>query len=191
MRRHIIYLPGLGDDKPFQRLLVSWWWMLGVKVHYHHTGWSDKNETFEDKLQRLLDQIDALTTSGRTVSLIGTSAGASMALNAYSVRKEHIRRVVLVCGKIQHIETVSDDYYRQNPAFRGSLELLGSSLRRLTKVDTAKMLIVQPEYDDVVAREDMIIPGVSVMPISTSGHAKSIAAALTIYAPRLVQFLKP
>jgi pimeloyl-ACP methyl ester carboxylesterase len=190
MKHHIIYLPGLGDDKPFQRLLVGWWRALGVRVQYHYIGWSDPDEPFNAKLQRVLDSIDNLARPDHRVSLIGTSAGASMALNAYNVRRDKIHRVVLVCGKIQHVETVSEDYYRTNPPLRASLERLGGSVESLTANDKAKMLILQPKYDNVVAVEDMLIPGVAVLPMRTSGHAKSIAAAMTIYSPKITQFLK-
>ncbi len=190
MKYHIIYLPGLGDDKPFQPVLFSWWPLLGVRAHFERIGWSDGTESFKAKLQRVLDRIDVLARPGCAVSLIGASAGASMAVHAYSVRQDSIRRVILICGKIQNIETVSEGYYHENPAFRGSLERLPVVLKDLSSRDKAKMLIVQPRFDNVVNRADMLIPGVEVLPIPTSGHAKSIAAAMTIYSRRLVRFIK-
>jgi hypothetical protein len=76
-QHHIIYVPGILDDiYRVQSSLVATWRIYGVVGHCHAMPWLG-DETFEPKLQRLLDAIDELSAQGHHISLVGASAGAS------------------------------------------------------------------------------------------------------------------
>jgi pimeloyl-ACP methyl ester carboxylesterase len=190
MKHHIIYLPGLSDHKPGQAWLLQAWRLQGITPHFHYLGWHDQDETFESKLMKVVERIDQIAANNVKVSLVGTSAGASMALHAYLARREKIHRLIFLCGKLQHIETVSEDYYQKNPSFRAALGKLPGAIAQLKAVDKAMMLTVRPRRDPVVSVKDMLLPGVKSITLPTSGHGLSIVAAVTIYSPRLIQFLK-
>src|ERR1019366_397352 len=115
--QHVIYIPGLGDNKAQgQKLVVKWWFIYGVSGRCHQMKWSD-GEPFEPKLKRLIAEIDELNSKGYAVSLIGSSAGASAALNAFAERKNVLGGVAIICGKVQNIDTVRPEYFKRNPAF--------------------------------------------------------------------------
>src|SRR5580700_11504718 len=88
-QHHIIYIPGLGDSNTVrgQRFLVSLWRNYGIHGHCYQMVWADK-EPFQPKFDRLLSLIDELHAQGQVVSLIGSSAGASVALHAFAARKQ-------------------------------------------------------------------------------------------------------
>lgn len=187
----VIYLPGLGDENDYGRLprLLKAWKIYGLNVHYHHLGWADK-EPFQPKLQRILDKIDSLTSDGGRVALIGTSAGASAALSAFSERSDKVSSVVCICGKIQNPKTVSEDRYAINPAFKDSLYQLPNSLEKLSKKDRSNILSIHPLYDSIVPVPDTMIEGAKAKTIPTVGHTFSIGFALIFGSIGISNFIK-
>lgn len=190
---HIIFIPGLGDTSRMmgrsEADLFMLWRVYGVKTHYFPISWEDE-EAFESKLDRLVKVIDDYAKPGNLVSLVGASAGAGAAINAYSRRKEVIHKVVCVCGKLQNPQTVSQLRFKQSPAFKDSLELLSASYEKLNEKDLAKILSLRPLTDMVVPLRDTIIPGAKNEIMFSFGHAVSIIYALSIGSFRIVRYIK-
>jgi pimeloyl-ACP methyl ester carboxylesterase len=187
---YIVYLPGLGDDTfgPAQTKLLKLWKVYKLNAHYHYIGWAD-GEAFAPKLERILAAIDK-HAKGQTVSLVGTSAGASAALNAYAARKDVIHSVVCICGKLRNPQTIVPARFKQNPAFQDSLTLLPSSLATLTSADRKKILSIRPLKDNMVPPADTFIEGARTALVPTAGHGLSILYALTIGSRRVASFIK-
>lgn len=148
-------------------------------------------EAFGPKFQRLLKEINNYAGQGHTVSLVGASAGASAVLNAYVAAPDKINGVVLICPKINGPETVSKKTYRQNPAFKESLELLQINLPKLTAHDKAtKILSYISPADGSIPYAGSVIPGVPEKRLPAVRHGYAIVYALTLGAPGLIRFLK-
>ena len=189
-KHHIIYVPGIGDWRPLgQDKGIGWWRVFGVVGHYHPVGWNG-TETFEDKLKKLLAEIDVYLDAGDNVSLMGFSAGASVVLNAFAKRKDGISSVVCVSGKINRPNTTSLHYFQQNPAFKESLLLLQHNLETFTGTDKAKILTLNPILDPIVPLADSVISGVKRWRTLAFGHMMSIAVTLTLYAPFIAGHIK-
>ncbi len=187
----IIYITGLGDRKPsLQRWAIKLWKIFGnVSPELFQNNWGDKRP-FKEKRNRLLARIDELVAQGHRVSLVGTSAGASMALTAFALRKKDISGVVCVCGKINRPDTVSRAYYAANPAFEESMSQLNDRLRELSTDDKRKILSIHPLYDQTVPVTDTYIKGVKSRRIPTVFHVPSIALCLTVFSFVIIKFLK-
>lgn len=178
----VIYLPGLGDQRPWgQQFITKFWRLAGLKVHYLPIGWAG-GEAWPAKLERIIKQIDELGDADG-VSLVGVSAGASAALNAYAARSAKIGRVVFICGKLTHPETVNPSYYRENPAFEQSLAAVQSVIAQLIPADKAKMLSLAPLYDGTVPVADTKIAGVAHRRLLVVGHIPAIFLAIGFYWP--------
>lgn len=191
MAHHVIYIPGLGDHRArMQRLAPKYWQIFGIQGHCYLMGWNDKQEVFAPKLGRLLDLIDTLAKADNTVSLVGASAGASVALIAYAARPETVAGVVCICGKINHPETVSQWRFRENPTFQESLAHLQQLLPTISPNQRSRILCLHPFHDGVVPVADTVIPGATERLIPMVGHAVSIGCALMFSAPRMMRFLK-
>ncbi len=186
---YVIYITGLGDQRPlYQPQLINHWKKLGLTPHYFAVGWAD-GETFAPKLDRICKLVDELYQKG-SVSLVGISAGAGAALNAYMERRDKICGVVFICGKLIGYDNVNPNYFSQNPAFSESLRLTQQNLTKLSDEDKAKMLSVHPLFDEVVPVPATKIPGVRNRLLLSALHVPSIFLALTIYKRISLNFLK-
>ena len=191
MQHHVIYVPGLGDHKTQgQRFVPRFWEIFGVKKgHYIPMHWNDKRP-FVPKLQRLLDKVDELSADGSHVSLVGTSAGASVVLVALAQRPNKVTGVVCICGKVNHPETVGHDRYAENPAFEESMSMLQEALPEIRAKYANRILSIHPLYDGTVPVRDTIIPGAREKTVWFVGHAVSIFMMLVFGSGMILRFLK-
>ncbi len=186
----IIYITGLGDKNVWlQKITIRWWQIFGIKTQLFQVKWSN-TEPYPEKLERLLALINSYNTQKYKISLVGTSAGASLAIAAFSKRKDVISGVVCICGKLRNPQTVQAHYYKQNPAFRGAMSRLESSLKTLDNEEKGRILSIHPLYDQTVVVSDTRIDGANHKTIPSFYHVPSIALALTIFSPIIVFFLK-
>ena len=189
-RHHVIYVPGILDDKlKVQSSLVRLWRFRGVRGHCHEIPWAG-DEAFEPKLQRLLDRIDYYKAQGHLVSLIGASAGASGVLNAYVERRDSIAGLIYICAKVNAPETVSAKTYARNPAFKTSMLSLQKNLKKLTLADKAKMHSYYSPADGVVPYEATVIRGVPEVVLPSLHHGRAILYSLSLGARGLLAPLK-
>lgn len=189
MKRYVIYIPGLGDTRVgAQRLAVRTWRLWGMRGHLFQMKWAD-GEAFAPKLERLLAVIDDLASRG-TVSLVAASAGATAAMNALAVKREVIKGVVCIAGKINHPEAISQSYTKHNPAFSESALLVPTALAQLSAADRARITSIRAMFDPVVPARDSIVEGARNRVTWTTGHALTIAVQITLGAPFFLRFLK-
>ncbi len=186
---HIFYIPGINDPHPVEKqLLLGIWIFYGFKVHYTPMNWSD-TRAFDVKLQDLLQQIDIQIEKGNLVSLIGSSAGASAAINAYAQRTSSIQKVICICGKLRNPQTI-ENTFRIHPSFKESLMVLPHNLKKLNQSDRLKILSVHPLTDTIVPVKDTCIEGAYEDNLPVNGHALGIIYAITLGSRKLAKFLK-
>lgn len=190
MTHNIVYVPGFGDEGSAntQIRLLKRWNKFGVEPHFIPIFWAD-DQSFKTKLELVVESIDKLAEQG-PVSLIGVSAGASLALAAYSVRKDKISKVVFICAKLQNPGGVNESFFVSNPAFRESVFSTPENIANLSDADKAKMLTIHAFIDTVVPVSNGKIAGVQDRTIPAIGHVFSIFLALTLYAKNISKFIK-
>jgi pimeloyl-ACP methyl ester carboxylesterase len=193
MAHHVIYLPGVSDHTNGQTQVkaLEKWRKYGIEPHFIQINWYD-NETFANKLSRVVQVIDKLSLSGQTVSLMGASAGASMALNVYATykHKDKISCMVLVCGKINNPQTLGINYKSKNPALLESVTSSAKAARNLAAADKAKIITINPIFDGTVAVADSRIEGVENKTLISFLHPASIYLSLTLYKKISINFIK-
>jgi pimeloyl-ACP methyl ester carboxylesterase len=172
MARHVIYIPGIGDHHAYgQNVAIQLWRLFGLKPHYMPLGWN-KTEGFSIKQKRLLDLVEKLHSDNDSVSLVGVSAGASAALNAYA-RSAVISRVICICGKINNPETISNQTFVANPDFGESMYSLAASLALLDK-KTNHIMSIHPWRDQIVPIPDTLIKNAQEKTLPGWSHATGI-----------------
>jgi len=189
MAQHVIYVPGLGDHHPYgQDKAIRLWRFFGLQPHYFPLGWADV-DGFEVKKKRLADLVDQLQGQGHTVSLVGVSAGAGAVLNLYAERPD-IHAVVLICGKVNHPETVGSQVYKHNPDFKESMYLLQSNLPKLNAAQRKRILSIHPRIDHSVPPADTRIEGAHEKTLPGIGHRSGIFSGVIFGSASIGRFIK-
>ncbi|KKR65079.1 MAG: hypothetical protein UU06_C0029G0001 [Parcubacteria group bacterium GW2011_GWB1_40_5] len=113
--KHVaVIVAGLGGLENFPTLTSSWA-KYGIETVHFKPMWKSA-ESFENKLGRFLGFIDLLVSQGKTVSLVGTSAGGSMVVNAFIERKVWL----FDCGATGGNQIVITNLIPGNPVLDGT-----------------------------------------------------------------------
>ena len=189
-RLHIIYIPGIGDHKiAGQQMALRLWRLYGVNVEIIQMNWIVK-EPWDTKFQKILQRVDELHEADYPVALVGVSAGASAALNAYAARKDKISGVACISGKIQRPETIGQHYRQEDPAFLTSAKECQTALKKLNAQGRAHILCRYGRADNIVDPADSRIDGAHNQQAPTVNHGLNIAFQIIFGAPSIVRFLK-
>jgi predicted peptidase len=191
MSHCIIYFPGVGDDKNggIQQEAIEKWQKFGLVPYYLPMNWHG-SEPYKARLQKILKLIDKLLREGNQVSLVGASAGASMAMNVYGARKDKISSVVFISGKINRPETLGDNYKSKNPSLLPCVKASAKVAAELTKEDKKKMLTIFSFFDGTVSKADAKITGVKNKTLPVILHPVCIYLSLTLFRRISINFIK-
>ena len=190
-KHYVIVVPGLGDRNKLVSLAVKHWKKYGITPYVHVAPWK-KKEVLSAKLERLVSLVDKLSKKGK-VSLVGISAGGSMVLNAYAKRKQRIRAVINVCGRLKSGDKVFpslDLASKGNPAFRESVLFCDESRHVLKKSDRKKVLTLRAWYDEIVPGSTTILKGALNKRMPIVEHNAAIMFALSMYRKQIINFLQ-
>ena len=194
MKHTVILVPGLGDRILRHTWFTRQWEKDGIKVVIHTAPWNKTEEKFEPKLDRLLQHIDQLSNPQTNLTLIGTSAGASLVINAFAKRKSKIHKVINVCGRVRKGNSIWLPLIiaaKGHPAFYESVIACENEISKLTTNDKAKIMTVSPwPIDGIVPMSCVPINGATNLSIPVPFHALGIGAALSFFRSHLINFIK-
>jgi hypothetical protein len=189
-RLHIIYIPGVGDDRAVaQRLAIKFWRLWGVDAEVFPMHWP-KHETWPAKRERLLARVDELVAQGHRVGLVGVSAGAAAAVAAYARRSTQLSGCVLAAGKLHHADDISQRYRLRSPDLVDAVKDCDVSLQKLSSTQRQRILSRYALHDGVVPRQDSLVEGGHNRQLLTIGHVATIATQLVLCAPSTIRFLR-
>lgn len=196
-QHHVIIIPGLGDSENRMRFIEHHWnWdSYGLHLVIHPMRWHDQTEPeFLPKLQRLTTLIKKMTKKEDIVSLIGTSAGGSAALNAFIENKKDIHCVVNVCGRLRSGPLTGYRSFfaktKSSPSFAQSILLCEEKESTLTPADKKRIMTVHAKFgDELVPRETAIIEGATNIEVPMIEHGLSIVLGLTIFSKPIIEFV--
>ena len=190
-KQHVVlYVPGLSDHLLNGReSLTNLWHFRNIHIEVSNKEWR-VNHTWEFKLKRLLEKIDEHHASGKFVSLIGESAGASAVLQALKLHHDKINAVILLCGKSQYPHRVASSLYRKNPALKDAMFGSSEAVSELTVADKHKILNLHPLFDPIVPVWETKIPGVQNARMPSIGHGTSIVFGMSLWSFRMVNFIR-
>ncbi|OGB61757.1 hypothetical protein A2Y26_00095 [candidate division CPR2 bacterium GWD2_39_7] len=182
VNHHIIFIPGLkdNDNKTLAyRFFAFYCKRKGITLHFFKMGWQD-NESFDKKLQKLIKLIDDLATGDNKVGLIGSSAGGSVALNAFAKRSDNISKVINICGRLragQNVRPSLEQVARKSLAFKESVLTFEKIEPSLTKVQRQKVITIRGIYDEIVPVSTIPLEGAVNKKILCIEHSLSIRIA--------------
>ena len=186
MKHFILYIPGLGDHYDNGRSFALWFWRVyGLKVSLVPMKW-DSGGRYEDKLAPVINAARRAEEKGYTVTLIGESAGASLAINA-AAQLSDIHKIILIAGVNSSKLPISPHIQRRSPSFVDSSKAITASLIDVTlkKIHTIRAVLdgtVSPRYND--------IPGAHKHVIWSIGHVPTIFLCLTFLSPFIAKIIR-
>ena len=172
-----LYIPGLGDRYDWlRRLGLSRWARkkAGVSARLVPMRWANRGETYEEKRARVVAAIAAVDAA-EEITLVGESAGGSMALAVFHEHSDRIKQLVTVCGKNHGASTLSPHYTRTAPAFPVAVAKANAILTSLTNEQCSRIRVLYSSGDHVVGRRDSEIPGAELTDFHIRGHFRAIA----------------
>lgn len=177
MKQHIIYIPGLGDGYDgIRKFGLRLWRRRNQTVTHIPMRWLDKNETLEDKLDRIKKAID--THPDMDVVLVGESAGGAVALVALHRYQSHLKRAVTVCGMNKGADDVNRTLYEKNPAFEQAMQEADKIHRFSNDKYKGMLSTIYSSYDFTVRPKNTLIEGVRSYDLKVPGHLLAIASVV-------------
>ena len=193
MPRHIaLLIPGLSDTTIPTKVLHMWN-QEGIEVIMHSAMWKNRDESYDIKLDRLIKHVDALAQKNVSISLIGTSAGGSLVINAFAKRKAKIHRVVSICGRIKKGKKVFPSLSlaaKGYNAFYDSVVACEETIKVLSAKDKEKIMTISPFLLDIIVPYSCIkITGAHNTTVPIPYHTAGIAIALTLWRKHIADFI--
>jgi hypothetical protein len=200
MSKAILYINGLGDGTT-QGYEVSAFKKMrtyGVKPIHAHVCWREEQE-FNALLTRLTKQAKDLVKKNGSLTIVGLSAGSSMALNVYSKLKDKDVQVINIVGRLKRGKVPTWSYrtpkraaHLNTPrASRGFYDSMiyceDETIPSFTKRDKARIVMLKPITDLVVPLHTMNIDGVKNIQIVAFGHSMACSVGLN----KAAELLKP
>ena len=138
----VLYINGLGDGSigVKDRLVQAWWRRAGIEFNRAGVDWYG-GASFDDRLAEIVAKADELITQFGRAAIIGSSAGGSLALNAFFQLRDKNVCVINAHGRLR-----AGSYGDSNI----------HSLYRRAKLNTNKPS--QSFYDSVVYAETEVLP---------------------------------
>ncbi|MEP7205055.1 MAG: hypothetical protein ABI716_02585 [Candidatus Saccharibacteria bacterium] len=189
MKHYIIYVPGLGDHYDgIRRFLLRFWRLYGVRTQLVPMQWYD-GEPYQAKYELIVAAVSAAQEKGYCVSLVGESAGASIAMNAFS-RDDRLYRFISLCGVNSFHSSISPRILANSPAFKQSLSHLAASQWVAVRARPDSIISMSALSDSVVSVSKNRIKGVKNKRIFSVGHLTSIFLCLSIFSCVVVGEIK-
>jgi hypothetical protein len=191
-KHRVIVIPGLGDGVRGMRWATQHWKKHGLEPVILPVGWYD-SESFASKLERLVEYVDEWTGNA-TISVVGSSAGASAALNLFMEWSECIHRVVSVCGRLRKGTEIGLNSFgrrsKRSVAFAESVAMCEERQSFLSSDDHQRIMTIRAwPFDGIVPGDTSTLPGAKNIRVPVPIHAISIAAALWLFHKPIIQFL--
>jgi len=201
MKKQVLVIIGGLDDERMIVWPVSWLWgfwerAYGIKVVPYYMFWHKTSvEAFERKIMDAVALVKGLKSEGYSVSLLGMSAGASAAFNAYYQCKDQVDSLINCCGRLRkggpeiRIRTL-DLAAAGSPLFRKSVLSCEEGLSSLGPNDLAKILTLRAALDEIVPAQTSVVPGARNVLLPTIEHTTSIILSMTVFSKLVANFMR-
>ena len=193
-KHYVIILPGLGNETERIKQATSFWNKYDIAIIVYDFDWHSKSDNFSSLLMRLLDTIDNLNPKQNKISLIGCSAGGSLAINAFAQNRQ-IHKIINVCGRLRKGPEKGfrsfKNMTRSSQMFANSVEVSETNLKTLTNRDKKRIMSMKPLLgDELVPGDTVTVDGAKNITLPSIEHVLTIGAALTIFSKIIINFLK-
>jgi pimeloyl-ACP methyl ester carboxylesterase len=181
MKKHLIIIPGIGDDHFLYRVVAIAFRLLGFKTHIYVFGWDDKEaENYSKKYIAFTEMLETIKGSRY---LLGVSAGGTVASTAALLSPNLVAKAVVLCSPLTSYASPI------NPLLETAIRQNESQLAQY-KPYVENIISLHAIRDEVVPVRLSSPPQLKTHTIPSVLHLPSIVFALTLYTPVVAHFLK-
>lgn len=184
-----LYINGLGyGSTTLKDRVVKWWWSrAGLTIEHAHVNWYDDVD-LANKLAVVEQKINQMLLSFKGLAVIGSSAGGSLAINAfYRLRQKNVcainahgrlkKGAYLPNNRMSLNHRAHLDTSRPAQAFYDSVIMFENNVMpNLSNDEKQRLLLLTQLTDMVVPLDTMIIDGVRQHRSFTLGHSGGFLA---------------
>lgn len=167
----------------FRRRALKFWSIWGVKTVFVPMNWDSEKE-LKPKQVRLDGAIQKAKQEGYKVSLIGESAGSTVAINTAAKYDLHL---ITVCGVNNPNMRIAPRTRQRAPALTRSLGQVSQSFATLNLLNVHTITAL---FDGVVSPENASIKGAHNHRFFSFGHGFTISLCLTLLSGYIVYLAK-
>lgn len=195
MRPYIFLLPGLRGPSFLQDTIMRWiirsWWNIPGEVCL--INWFASPNSLEKELTRLREKVE-LISQDHNVILVGTSGGASIAINLFMTCAD-IEKIITVCGRVRKGDrqgfTSLDTRSRNHPIFQESVLQCEKRLETIRSDQLQRILNFQALFDEIVPTSTSAIVGARSKKVWCIEHGLNIFLALLFHKRTILAFIRP
>lgn len=190
----IIIIPGLGNDTKYYSIITSFWKYIGYDVSIISVDWVNSNLTLSNeihKIKSLRDKLINESINSSRITLIGVSAGGSLALNTYFSYPNDFHKVVNICGRLKRGQDTNFQLRaKTSKLFRESGLSCENKLKDIENCQKEKILSISAKFgDELVPKECSKVDNVQNIEIFSIEHLMSIFLSLTFYSAEIFKFI--
>lgn len=190
---HVVVIPGLGNEIQKHIWASDRWRKFGIIPHVLDAKWKTEEKGFRKKLDDALKLVDSLIASGKKISILGNSAGSSLAINMLGERRGKIHRVVINCGRVRTGDWpwfTFNQATASSPSFKESVLRSERVISELSVAEKKKILTLRPLFDEIVPPFTVPIEDATNEVIPSVEHILTIALNMTLFSGRIIKFLR-
>lgn len=191
--QNLFIIPGIGYTVDWIKFLTrNWERKYGIEPHVVDFNWMADSEKFPGRFERMGKYLDEDMKDGREISLLGISAGGSAVINLFYPRRNKIKKVVTICGRVRdpNVRKMWNHKPEVLGVYEESVKLCEKNLDKLSDEYKEKIMTVRPYFDEVVPLRTMTIEGARNERVNSAQHMVSIALSMSLYSKIIVDFLK-
>ena len=196
-----LYVNGLINiNIKFIDKLIDWRWnSVGIDIQHSRTNWFDKT-TIDDKVRAVIKQVDKMLQDYDGVAILGSSAGGSLAINAYAKLIDKNVCIVAAHSRLA-VGNYSDDqklslYHSARigkkisaPSFYESVKIAEDiSILGFSITDKQRIMTMVQLTDGVVPLGTMSIDGAIQIRTLAFGHRMGFISHFIINRNRVIDF---
>jgi pimeloyl-ACP methyl ester carboxylesterase len=195
-RPAVVFLHGLNPAENQLDPVVYLWQHLYQFNAYSIPMFWFRQELLSAKINRIVEFSNSLKNHHPQVSLVGISAGGSLALNCFSMHKDTFVKSVNVGGRLRRGKARGYRSFETrtapSQAFQDSIiqfEDINEPI--LSKADRSRIMTISALFgDELVPRDTSQLAGARNLLLPTVEHGLSNILAVTLFAHPLLRFLQ-
>jgi hypothetical protein len=193
MKKHIVILiPGLGNFDPYLRFISQLCLKLRISLVIHNAEWKENEIPFQSKIDSLKQKAQFYRRKGAIVSLVGISAGGSLALIVMHELGDEINACIVYYARLKtsyNILPMQQKILKRFPAHFNTVSHFEKHIAPfMAQKEKKRIMTIRPVWDDIVPVKTMTLIGAHNKKVWLLRHS-SLLLAIPLFGIMVKHFI--